>query len=415
MKRANFITTCVLMVLIGTLVLAGCTSEEKPSPDPTGWQWPDRLHVAAAGSSGMVKYVSFLSAMEADTGMQIRVIPEASGVNRARDVKQGVMFMVTVGKSSLRNEIEALEDFAIRDAGPYQARMIWVHSLANSAVFVRGDSDIETIYDIKPGIKWAVWDTRESVMRVPKAILDWVQVSHDDVVWINAGTTEGSVRAVAEGRADISWFFPTSAQIYEAAAAPFGLRFLDLNSDLDPEGAARFRDRGAMYVFGPVLTGTPEARGVWGTLGYKYMVTLDESDPELVYNFAKWLDENYDRYKDNHTTNVYMTLDSVIESMKTNYIPCHDGLIRYLKEKGVWTADHDRRQAQNVALLTAYVEAWDGAIALADEKGIEVTSLNQVWVDLWEQYKKDHNIPVISMHQSLTVDAPWVEVLGLSD
>ena len=226
MKRANFITTCVSMVLIGTLVLAGCTTEEKPLPDPTGWQWPERLHVAAAGSSGMVKYVSFLAEMEADTGMQIRVIPEASGVNRAKEVKQGEMFMVTVGKSSLRNDIEALEDFATKDAGPYQARMIWVHSLANSAVFVRGDSDIETIYDIKPGIKWAVWDMRESVMRVPKAILDWVQVSHDDVVWINAGTTEGSVRAVSEGRADISWFFPTSAQIYEAAAAPHGLRFL---------------------------------------------------------------------------------------------------------------------------------------------------------------------------------------------
>jgi len=417
---AKLLSAVLLLVLLSTVTLVGCVGgangeAEPPAPASEEWQWPERLHVVAAGSSGMVKYVSFISIMENDVNAKIRVVPEASGVTRDRLVKEGSMFMCTVGKSSLKNCIEAVEGYSSREGGPFHARIVWVHALSNSGVFVRGDSEIQTIYDIKPGHKWAIWDVTESVMRVPKAILDWVQVDHDDILWVNAGTTEGSVRAVAEGRADISWFFPTAAHVYEAAAAPHGIRFLDLNSDEDPEGAARFRERGAMYTFAPIGTGTPEAIGVWGTFGYKYEATRKQSDEELVYRFAKWMDENYELYKDAHATNASMSIDDLMISLEVTYIPVHEGLRRYLIEKGLWTEAHERRQEQNVAFIAAYVEAYDEALALADERGITVDPTNQEWVELWANYKLDINLPTISMHQSLTVDAGWVEVLGLGD
>jgi TRAP transporter TAXI family solute receptor len=416
-KMAKLLNVLILLVLVSTILLVGCNGEEPVTPptDTGEWQWPDRLHVSAAGSSGMVKYVSFLNLMEVDFATKIRVVPEASGVTRARTVKDGSMFMYTVGKSSLKNCIEAVEGYTARESGPFHTRSIWVHSMANSGVFVRGDSEIQTIYDIKPGHKWSVWDMSESVVRVPKAILDWVQIDHDDILWVNAGTTEGSVRAVAEGRSDITWFFPTSAAIFEAAAAPHGIRFLDLNSDEDPEGAARFRERGAMYVFGPIGTGTPEAIGVWGTMGYKYMVTREQTDEELVYQYAKWMDENFDRYKDTHSTNKSMSFEDLMASLENTYIPVHEGLKRYLVEKGVWTEAHERRQLQNVTFIAAYVDAYDAAIALADERGVKVEATRDEWLELWENYKLEIKLPVISMHQSLTEDASWVEMMGLGD
>jgi len=436
----------VLLLLASALVLVGCAGGASTTPTedvttptggvttptggvttPTGdvttpapeeWQWPEKLHIVAAGNSGMVKYVSFLTPMGADVGTQLRVVPEAAGEARTELVAGGSMFMMAVGKSSLKNSIEAVENWATEEGGPFDVRIVWVHALSASAVFVRGDSDIQTIYDIKPGHKWAVWSMTESVMRVPKGILDWIQVSHDDIHWINSGTSEGSVRAIAEGRADVTWFFPSSAQVYEAATAPHGIRFLDLNSDLDPEGAARFRERGAMYVFGPMTSGTgatPEAIGVWGTIGYKYNVTRAETDEELVYHFAEWLDENYDVYKDNHASNVDMSFDALMISLENTYIPVHEGLRRYLIDKGVWTDAHERRQLQNVGLIDTYVQAYAEAKALANAQGIAIDPSNEDWRQLWAQYKLDQGIPVISMHQSLTADADWVAELGLGD
>ena len=43
-----------------------------------------------------------------------------------------------------------------------------------------------------------------------------------------------------------------------------------------------------------------------------------------------------------------------------------------MKEKGMWTADDDKRQAYNLDLLTRYMEAYQAAIAEADAKKIEV-------------------------------------------
>jgi uncharacterized protein len=435
----RIVTIGILVVIISVLVLAGCAGGATTTPNeavttptgdattPTGdvttpvaeeWQWPEKLHIVAAGNSGMVKYVSFLIPMEADVGAKIRVVPEAAGEKRAELVKGGTMFMYAVGKSSMKNTIEAVEDYATKDGGPFPARIVWVHASSASAVFVRGDSDIQTIYDIGPGTKWAVWSMTETVMRVPRAILDWIQVSHDDIHWIDSGTSEGSVRAVAEGRADVAWFFPSSAQVYEAAASPHGIRFLDLDSDLDPEGAARFRERGAMYTFGVIPPGsgaTPEAVGVWGTVGYKYEVTRAQADDELVYQFAKWMDENFERYRDTHASNQDMSIDNLMESLENTYIPVHEGTRRYLIDRGVWTDAHERRQQQNVAVIDVYIKAWEEAFKLAETKGIRIDPSNEEWIQFWSQYKIDQGIPVLSMHQSLKLDADWVDILGLGE
>jgi TRAP transporter TAXI family solute receptor len=423
-QKLKLLIISSLIVILITSLLAGCNGDSAATPTSTAtsppggeveWQWPERIHISAAGNSGMVKYVSYLNLMESDVPAKIRIIPESSGVLRDAQVAQGKVFWTDAGKSSMKNCIEALEEYALKDAGPYNVRIVWVHSLANSGVFVRGDSKIQTIYDIKPGTRWAVWATLESVMRVPKAILDWIQVDHDDIQWVNAGSTEGTVRAVQEGRADVTWFFPTSSMVYEASSAPEGIRFLDLNSSLDPEGAERFRQTGAMYTFAPMETGVPQAIGVWGTYGYKWDVTRAESDEELVYQFAKWLDENYDRYVGAHQSNIHMSLNDMMISLDTTYIPCHDGLIRYLKEKGLWTEAHERRQVHNIALIDAYVNAYQEAIAIAESKGMAISPVNKDWVQLWEDYKVDNDIPKITMHQSLSIDAEWVKTLGFDD
>jgi TRAP-type uncharacterized transport system substrate-binding protein len=401
------LTSLVLVLVAAATAFSGCTSGGTTTP--TGeWKWPDVVYVTAQGQSGMAKYVSWTSIMEADTGMSIRVIPESSALKEVQNLKSGKMFLGSGSKSAMRNQIEALEDYAMRDAGPYMFGAAWVHDLAHSAFFVRGDSAIKTIYDIKPGTKFGVWDMKESTLNPTKSLLAWLQIDPKDVVFVNAGSYDGTMRAVAEGRADVAFCFPVSPAVFEASSAPQGIRFLDLNSDKDPAGAKRWQAVNRLYSFGPMAGVVQPAIGRWGTVGYIFEITSLETNPELIYRTAKWLDENYDKYKDKYASNVFMTRNQLMEAIKSTYYPIHPGLIRYLKEKGLWTADHERRNKANLDKLTLYVNAFQDAIKLADQKGIKVDPTNQSWIDLWTNYKVEHKIPYIVMHPSLTEDGPVI-------
>jgi TRAP-type uncharacterized transport system substrate-binding protein len=407
----------VLLVAVSSaMVYAGCTPGTDQSEEAgQDWQWPDNVHIAAPGQSGLAKYVSWASIMEADTGTAIRVVSEADPGKCMRYLMDGEMFLSSASKNELRNVIEAIEDHATENGGPFQARIVWVHDLANSGFFVRGDSDINTIYDIGPGTRFSVWNMRDSTLNPSRCLLAWIQLDEEEIDWVDAGSFEGAMRAVAEGRADIAFGFPTSPTLYEVAAAPHGIRFLDLNGEADPEGARRWQARDPMYSFGPIATGVPEAIDHWGTVGYIFDITDESSDPELVYHFAKWLDENYEQYKDTYDSNKYMSIDNLMEALKTTYIPVHEGLIEYLKEKDLWTDAHDRRQEENIEIFTTYVNAYNEAKNMAESEGIEISPANPDWIALWETYKVEHEIPMIGLHVSLTESGETVIPTDVSE
>jgi uncharacterized protein len=416
MKRLAIVMLSMLLLAATVLTIAGCsppttsvtTSNPPTSPGAgtvagaTEWQWPAQVHFTASGDSGLAKYVSWTSLMEADTDMAIRVIPEADPGTGLQYLPRGDAFISSASKNILASVIEAKEDQAYRNGGAFQMRVVWAHDLANAGFFVRGDSKIKTIYDIGPGTRFSVWNMRPSTLNPPRSLLAWVQVPEKDIVWVDAGDFEGAMRAIAEGRADIAFGFPTSPMLLEVASAPHGIRFVDLNAAADPDGARRWQANDPLYSFAPMASGIKEAQDVWGTVGYILDIADASADPDLVYHTAKWLDDNYDRYKDAYDSNKYMTIDHLTEALKTTFIPVHEGLIKYLDEKGLWTDAHDKRQQENIALLATYREAYDAAIALADSRGITIAPTNPAWLELWETYKVEHKIPKVGEHISLT-------------
>ena len=46
----------------------------------------------------------------------------------------------------------------------------------------------------------------------------------------------------------------------------------------------------------------------------------------------------------------------------------------------------------NLALSKKYIDGYQAALKMADEKGIKVNPENKKWVDFWKQYKKDHGL-----------------------
>jgi hypothetical protein len=135
------------------------------------------------------------------------------------------------------------------------------------------------------------------------------------------------------------------------------------------------------------------------TVATSAYVTRVQTDPELVYRIIKWLDENYDRYKDGAPWCKTMTLDNLVALAQEHYEPIHDGAVRYLKEKGLWTDALEARNKYNTELMTKWVDAYQTAIGMADDRGIVVKSDNVDWQKLWEDYRASENLPLLVYFQ----------------
>ena len=408
MKKRILLVLLALVLVVSLAAFAACAKEEEAPPvveeeEPPVveeeeappveevWEWPDKLAQIAGTGVGVASTQGFTSELSKATGMSIRLVPEGNPQLRFRWVNDGTFFCVSEAPTMVADVMEAKLGHAVRDGGPFQIRLLWSYTVAESGFIVRGDSDIKDVTDIKPGASIVDFAFVPAYKQgFPSALLAWAQVDFDDVVWVPAGSYGAAMRMISGGQADLCMAFCASPDTYEAAAAPHGIRFVNFPYQEDPEGAKRFLAVWPIISFGKMTQGPPDAIvGITSTQGITGTYVTADADPELVYHYAKWLDENYDLYKDNHVWNQYMTMDLTMNLLETCFIPAHDGLIKYLKEKGMWTAAHDARQAQNVELITTWVDAFQEAIDMADDQGIQVTPENEEWMELWENQKKD--------------------------
>ena len=70
-----------------------------------------------------------------------------------------------------------------------------------------------------------------------------------------------------------------------------------------------------------------------------------------------------------------------------NYEPLHDGTVRYLEEKGLWTEELEDRRQFNIEQMTLWVDAFQAAVDMADERDMDVNPDNEEWQEFWENYR----------------------------
>ena len=422
-KRISFIFLALVLV-VSLVAFAACNGEEEatpatpttpttpatpatpatpttptePEPEPA-WEWPELLAVLAppVGSLGYGTMVGWTALLQEDTGMQVRCVPVGSGMENYKNLKEGRFFWYLNASSQVAGLMEGVGGYATRDLGPYQIRTIWPSYISGTAFMVRGDSDIRTPQDIKPGTKISYMVGTPMGKMPLDALVAWSGVDPDDIVWIPYTGFWDSLAMVAEGTVDITWTYPTAPSVFEAAAAPRGIGWIDLDWQADPEGAARFSEVWPTIGFGVNNLGAPGSVGLNTIIVITIHYTIAESDPELVYRICKWLGENFDSYQDLSDTLQFHHIDSVMKMVETDFIPAHEGLVRYLTEIGRWTPAHEARNQQNIEVITRYVEAYQSAITMAAEQQIEVSPKNEEWIGLWENYKKELNLPPFKM------------------
>jgi len=365
-----------------------------------GYKWPEKLHVISWMGVGVDVSRSWGDLLQADTGMKVHVAGEFDTVDRFRWLGHLKLFDMTGGAPGETSQmLMGDRRYCVRDGGPFPIRSVWVHSKGNSGFFLRGDSKIKIPQDIKPGTRVNKM-TYVAATRIVDGLLAWAGVKHDDIVWVDVNNSVENYQAVVEGRSDLGFSFPTSPTMREAEKNPHSLTWIDLNAEADPEGAKRFREWDPLVTFGPIHSGVESAMGHWGTVGINFELTRDEADPELVYNLAKWLDENHGRFKDKHAENRFRDRETLAKGLRHTFLPCHEGMIEYLKDIGLWTKAHDKRQAENKDLVDRYAVAYQKCMWEADNKRIWVARESEEWVKLWSDYKKA-NLPEFMLFDDL--------------
>ena len=192
--------------------------------------------------------------------------------------------------------------------------------------------------------------------------------------------------------------------VREIEQQPPGIRWIELNADADPEGARRFKATDPIIGFAPILNGVPSSLGRWGTCGTSLYTTTATTDAGFVYQLAKWLDENWPHYRDLHSWNRFMTRELLLRELERTFLPCHEGLVAYLDELGLWTVAHQRRQDANAALVERYCQAYQGALRRADAQQVPVGPESAAWLEIWADCRRKAELPGFRMFLGLEDD-----------
>lgn len=393
--KKSIVSMCLLVVL--ALAFSGAVGAAE-------YKWPKALKIAtpALGSNSYNISLAWGNKLDEMTGMKVRLLPEDSTSAKWTNLKAKKFDIMQDTMGYISNwMVEGRAGFANPNAGPFPVRYLWQNDSMTFCLFVRGDSPVKELYDIpKQGknfrmVHWTV----PGGLEILQATLAWVNLTTDDITLVQTNSYPGSVRMVAEGKADFAPFgIPPASVFIEAAANPHGLHIVDLTPETDPEGAKRFRKYLPAYTFSKTVAGPKEFQGKtgWGTVGG--MICHADMDADVAYNLVKWTVENFDQIKDLHPfIKFFMNLQANKRTIDTMYLPIHEGVVRYLKEKDMWTEANEARQQYNLKLQQKYIDGFKDCMKQAAAKKIKVDANEEAWLNFWETYKKEKGIPRIEV------------------
>ena len=116
-------------------------------------------------------------------------------------------------------------------------------------------------------------------------------------------------------------------------------------------------------------------------MGYRYPIiaTYANTSADEVYSLVKAIDESMDLIKNITGSSKNWAPD--ISGKPPADAPWHDGAIKYLKEKGIWTAEHQAWQDKRLARLKKLQAGWVDAQKTFKGEG------DEAWVKHWENYR----------------------------
>lgn len=357
---------CSAALVLG--VSSSVSAEEPNLPDTMTWSSYD------VGSAGYAEASAIADAFGKKYGTRIRIQPSGSAIGRLQPLLSG---RADVGYLATETffAAEGIHDFATRRWGPQNLRAI-AGRPSSIGVFTAADAGIETMEDLK-GKRFAYVAGNPSINVKCDAFLAFAGLTRDDLDAVMFPTYASAMSSLARGEADASCTTTTPSHVYELAESPRGIRWLDMEPD-DKAGWAKVSEVAPFFApFEETLGAGISKEDPVHIMAYRYpvMAVRADMDADAVYNMLKAVDETYPMYKD--ATAVMTRWDINKAGVPAIDVPFHEGAVRYLKEKGIWTAEHQAWNDARTERLNALLEAWPKAMAEGEGKSDEAFA--QIW------------------------------------
>ena len=226
------------------------------------------------------------------------------------------------------------KDFFKGRANP-NLRLVSITAPLRTGIFVRKDSDIKSIADLKG--KRIPWNYAQQNIIMPLMLTHFEAfgMTEKDFTTVPVPTVVRGADEFMAGRVDMFLFALGSAKTTEVDAAVGGIRALPLPSN--PQSLASIKKHFSASYIETIkpragLAGVLEEMPIQAYDGV--MLTHVNASEELVYNVTKALWENAEALAKG--TPVLSDFKTATMAKKTDPVEYHAGAIKFYREKGVW-------------------------------------------------------------------------------
>ncbi|KJS31060.1 MAG: hypothetical protein VR64_13375 [Desulfatitalea sp. BRH_c12] len=381
------ITGFFVVVFLGFSAVAFAGNEADQA-----FKWPALFRIATPATQS----ASFASAngwgpmLQAETGMDVRVVPEDSEIRRyIRFALKKEFELVSTSIAEVGLSIQGDSGYAIQEA--VHQRAVWHHNDTPWSFAVRGDSKYKTIYDLKQkGVRVALSSQSPPMMLAVQealpAFLGWTkEEAAANWTFVPVGSYPENCRTITDGKADVSYMTPISSITYEMEAHPQKIRWLGMPAD-NIEGWDGYLKVRPTIIPNKIDFGVPSAIGVDAMTSPFIFWTRPDVDQEMVYHLTKWFHERFEQYKGVHAINARMSMAHTRTFLDRSAFPIAEGTIRYLREIGQWTEADDHWNQAQIDLMERWIAARNAAFKEAKSKKIKLHWENKEYLDILKKH-----------------------------
>ncbi|MEX0590538.1 MAG: TAXI family TRAP transporter solute-binding subunit, partial [Xanthobacteraceae bacterium] len=199
--------------------------------------------------------------------------------------------------------------------------------------------------------------------------LAFADLTWNDVQKVEFGGFGAAMNGLVSNQVDAAFASSISGPLFKLASSPRGLQY-PVMSHSDTESWKRLNKVAPFFVPVKGAEGAELSKDKTvenASYPYPVLMTMQGTDPDLVYNMTKAMVELFDEYKDGAPGNSGWSLQRQIFAWA---IPMHDAAIKYFKERGVWTATHQKHNDALIKRQEVLAAAWKAYVssAPADDK-----------------------------------------------
>ncbi|NMG02806.1 TAXI family TRAP transporter solute-binding subunit [Azoarcus taiwanensis] len=337
--------------LAAALVLPAVSAADVTLPRTLAWS------AYGTNSSGYAQAVAIGNMLQNKYGTSLRVLPGDNDVSRMTPLRTNRVDMCACGIASYFGS-EGVMMFADPEWGPQPVRVITT-SIASFglALAVAGDLDVKTPADLR-GKRIAYVRGDDALNKGTEAYLAFGGLTWNDVERVDFPGYGRSFDGIIAGQADASFTTTVTPPAQQLASSPRGIAWPELDHN-DTEGWKRLTDTAPYFQPHRITSGAGgiSADNPYYGASYPYPILIANADlsEDTVYGLIRAMNDNFDDYKDSAPGAAGYSLEN--QNLKW-VMPFHEGVVRYFREKGIWTEDMQAHQDELIKRQELLASTW---------------------------------------------------------